>query len=185
MRAPQTAQPNIMSRRPSRRPPLRPRSDSGVEIIRIPKRSSGRGTADSTSASDDKPTALFTCESACVRSDIAKLVAVEVCHRLPPERLVQLELDDASAKKPGQRNLVRRFTRATVLEGCSIQCASRLLHDLLPKLGLEVIPVDQFYKLDGNPFIIEDINPTKRAKILEQAAAGILDALRRDGARSV
>jgi hypothetical protein len=99
--------------------------------------------------------------------------------------LVRLELDDASAKKPGQRTLVRRFARATVLEGCSIQCASRLLHDLLPKLDLEVIPVDQFYKLEGNPFVIEDINPAKRAKILEQATAGVLDALRRDRAGSV
>ena len=174
-----------MSRRPSRRPLPRPRSDSGVEIIRIPGRSSGRGTTDSTSAVDDKPAALFTCESACVRSDVAKLVAEAVCHRLPPERLVRLELDDASTKKPVQRALARRFTRATVLEGCSIQCASRLLHDLLPKLDLEVIPVDQFYKLEGNPFIIEDINPAKRAKIVEQATAGVLDALRRDGAGTV
>jgi hypothetical protein len=99
--------------------------------------------------------------------------------------LVRLELDDASAKKPAQRTLVRRFTRATVLEGCSIQCASRLLHDLLPKLDLEVLPVDQFYKLEGNPFIIEDINPAKRAKIIDQAAAAILDAIRRDGAWSL
>ena len=152
-----------MSRRPSRRPLLRPHSNSGIEIIRIPQRSPGRGTADSTAASADKPTALFTCESACVRSDIAKLVAEEVCHRLPPERLVRLELDDASAKKPPRRTLARRFTRATVLEGCSIQCASRLLHDLLPKVDLKVIPVDQFYKLEGNPFGLEDIKPAKQA----------------------
>jgi uncharacterized metal-binding protein len=174
-----------MFRRPSRRPFLRPRSDSGVEIIRIPKRSSGRITADTNAASADKPAALFTCESACVRSDIAKLVAEEVCHRLPADRLVRLELDDASAKKPGQRTLVRRFTRATVLEGCSIQCASSLLHDLLPKVDLEVIPVDQFYKLEGNPFGLEDIKPAKQAKIIEQAARGILDALKRDGSGSV
>ena len=64
-----------------------------------------------------------------------------------------------------------------MLEGCSIQCASRLLHDLLPKVDLEVIPVDQFYKLEGNPFIIEDIKPLKRAKIIEQAVYGILEAL--------
>jgi hypothetical protein len=134
-----------MFRRPSRRPFLRPRSDSGVEIIRIPKRSSGRITADTNAASADKPAALFTCESACVRSD----------------------------------------TRATVLEGCSIQCASRLLHDLLPKVDLEVIPVDQFYKLEGNPFGLEDIKPAKQAKIIEQAARGILDALKRDGSGSV
>jgi hypothetical protein len=91
--------------------------------------------------------------------------------------LVRLELDDASAKKPSQRTLIQRFARATVLEGCSIQCASRLLHDLLPKVDLEVIPVDQFYKLEGNPFIVDDIKPPKRAKIIEQAADGILKAL--------
>jgi hypothetical protein len=104
-------------------------------------------------------------------------VAKELCRRLPPERLVWLQLDDASAKKPGQRTLIRRFARATVLEGCSIQCASRLLHDLLPKVDLEVIPVDQFYKLEGNPFIVDDIKPQKRAKIVEQAADGIIKGL--------
>jgi len=73
--------------------------------------------------------------------------------------------------------VVRRFARAIVLEGCSIQCASRLLHDLLPKVDLEVIPVDQFYKLEGNPFGIEDVKPAKQGKIIERAVEGIIEAL--------
>ena len=166
-----------MPRRSTRQPSGRPRNASGVEVIRIPGKSSGRGAVAPAAAFTDKPAALFTCESACVRSDVAKLVAKEVCHRLPPERLVRLELDDAAAKKPCQRALIRRFARATVLEGCSIQCASRLLHDLLPNVDLEVIPVDQFYKLEGNPFVIEDIKLPKRTKIIAQAAEGILEAL--------
>jgi hypothetical protein len=48
-----------------------------------------------------------------------------------------------------------------------------------------VIPVDQFYKLEGNPFGLEDIQPAKQAKIIEQAARGILDALKLDGPGSV
>jgi hypothetical protein len=44
-------------------------------------------------------------------------------------------------------------------------------------VDLEVIPVDQFYKLEGNPFVIEDIKPPKRAKLIEQAVGGILEAL--------
>ena len=81
--------------------------------------------------------------------------------------------------------MARRFTRATVLEGCSIQCASRLLHDLLPKVDLKVIPVDQFYKLEGNPFGLEDIKPAKQARIIEQAAEGILEALKGDEPGSI
>jgi uncharacterized metal-binding protein len=133
----------------------------------------------------NKPAALFTCESGCVRSDIAKLVAEAVCHRLSPQRLVRLELYDASAKNRDQRTRFRHFARATVLEGCSIQCASRLLHDLLPNLDLEVIPVDQFYKLGGNPFGIDDIKPSKLAKMIEQAVEGFLEALKHDGTGSV
>jgi hypothetical protein len=152
----------------------------GIEIIKVPKRSAGRASVDSSAASADRPAALFTCESACVRSDIAKLVAAEVCRRSPPDRLVRLELDDASTKNPGRRTLVRRLARATVLEGCSIQCGSRLLHDLLPKVDLEVIPVDQFYKLEGNPFGLEDIKPAKQAKIIARAAEGLLETLNRD-----
>ena len=148
-------------------------------------RSGERGPTNTNTAQADKPAALFTCESACVRSDIARLVAEDVCHRLPPERLVRLKLDDAAAKSRGQRTLLRRFGCATVLEGCSIQCASRMLHDLLPNLDLEVIPVDQFYKLEGNPFVIDDIKPSKRAKIIEQASFGILAALKCDGTGSV
>ena len=60
-----------------------------------------------------------------------------------------------------------------------------MLHDLLPKMELEVIPVDQFYKLEGNPFGIEDIKPPKRATIIEQATEGIIEALKRDGSGSV
>jgi uncharacterized metal-binding protein len=135
--------------------------------------------------SSDKPSALFSCESGCVRSDIAKQVAEAVCQRLSAKRLVRLELDDASAKGPAQRAQLRRFARATVLEGCSIQCASRMLHDLLPSLDLEVIPVDQFYRLEGNPFGIDDIKPPKLAKMIDQAAEGILEALKHDGTGSV
>jgi len=62
-----------------------------------------------------------------------------------------------------------------------MQCASRLLRDLLPNVDLEVIPVEQFYKLEGNSFVVENIHPAKRAKIIDQATAGILEALRRDG----
>jgi uncharacterized metal-binding protein len=173
-----------MPRSPSRQSLLRPRGDSGVEIIRVPKRSGGRGVADARAEFSDKPSALFTCEGGCVRSDIAKLVAEAVCHRLSPKQLVRLELDDASAKGHAQRAQFRRFARATVLEGCSIQCASRMLHDLQPNLDLVVIPVDQFNKLEGNPFSIDDIKPSKLAKMIEQAAEGILDALNHQGGGS-
>jgi len=60
-----------------------------------------------------------------------------------------------------------------------------MLHDLLPDVDLEVIPVDQFYKLAGNPFSIDDISPSKRAKIVDQASTRILTALKRDRTGSV
>jgi len=43
-----------------------------------------------------------------------------------------------------------------------------------------VIPVDQFYKLEGNPFGLEDIKPAKQAKIIARAAEGLLETLNRD-----
>jgi hypothetical protein len=160
----------------SRRVSSRPSGGSGFEIIRIPKRSVARGSGDATATSSDKPTALATCESGCVRSEIARLVAKEVCRRLPAGRMVQMALDEASAKS--RAPLLRRFTGVTVLEGCSIHCASRELAALLRNMDLEVIPVDQFYKLEGNPFGIDDIKPAKLAKIIELAASGILDSLK-------
>jgi len=128
---------------------------------------------------------MFTCESGCVRSDIAQLVAGAVCRQLPPKHLVRFELDDVSAKSGKMGTQLRRIARATVLEGCSIQCASRLLRDLLPNADLAVIPVDQFYNLAGNPFAVEDIRPAKLARIVHQAAAGVLSIVKHDAPGSV
>jgi hypothetical protein len=56
-----------------------------------------------------------------------------------------------------------------------------MLSELLPHATLAVIPVDQFYKLEGNPFGVDDIKPAKLAKIVLTAAQGILDCLKSDG----
>ena len=129
----------------------------------------------------DKPIALFTCETGCVRSEIARLAAEMVRQRLPGGQVVRLTLGDASTRDRDRRAQLRRISQVTVLEGCSIHCATRMLNELLPHADLAVIPVDQFYKLEGNPFGVDDIKPAKLAKIVLTAAQGILDCLKSDG----
>jgi uncharacterized metal-binding protein len=153
-------------------------ADFGIEMIHIPKKPRVPGSVTSRKRFSNRSTAIFTCESSCVRSDIAKLVAEAVCRRLPGERMRRVEIGDVASKNRGTP--VRRFASATVLEGCGIQCASRMLRDSLSNIDMEVLPVDQFYKFEGNPFSINNIKPSTLAKIIERAVEGVLAALKHD-----
>ncbi len=105
-----------------------------------------------------KPVAIMSCEGACLRGEVARRAANLICHALAPERTVRICLGGAFTKDTGQRNLVRNAKRVIALEGCFINCSSRMMKSVISELEPEVIVADKLYDFDRGLFGIDEMS---------------------------
>jgi len=100
--------------------------------------------------------AVMACEGACARGEVARRAANLVAHRLARDSTVRICLGGAFTKDTGQRNLVRRAERVIAIEGCFINCSSRMMAGVLPDLKPAIVRADLIYNLDL-PFGIDEV----------------------------
>ncbi len=120
-----------------------------------------------------KPIAVLSCEGGCLRGEISRLTANAVC-RLLPERTVRICLGGAFTKDTGQRSLVRGAQRVVALEGCPIDCASRMMAGVLPDRSFEVIHTDGLARFDKGLFAIEALEHAETVVIAEEVARAVV-----------
>ncbi len=104
-----------------------------------------------------KPVVVMCCEGACLRGEVARQAANIVCHELAPGKTARLCLGGAFTKDTGQRNLARNGARVIAVEGCFLECASRMMRGVIPELKPEVIIADTLYEFDRGLFGIDDM----------------------------
>jgi uncharacterized metal-binding protein len=135
-------------------------SDDGYEVVRIEKaKNNCRLCDDYAELQKAKPVAVICCEGACLRGEIARQAANILCHSLAPEKTVRICLGGAFTKDTGQRDLVRKATRLIALEGCFVNCSSRMMNGVIEGLEAEVIIADQLYDFDRKLFGVEEMAP--------------------------
>jgi uncharacterized OsmC-like protein/uncharacterized metal-binding protein len=100
--------------------------------------------------------AVMACEGACARGEVARRAANLVAHRLAADSTVRICLGGAFTKDTGQRNLVHRAEKVIAIEGCFINCSSRMMEGVLPDLKPEIVRADLIYNLDL-PFGINEV----------------------------
>ncbi|MFA4848935.1 MAG: putative zinc-binding protein [Methanoregula sp.] len=100
--------------------------------------------------------AVMACEGACARGEVARRAANLVAHRLARDQTVRICLGGAFTKDTGQRNLVRRAEKVIAIEGCFINCSSRMIAGVIPELQPEIVRADLIYNLDL-PFGIDEV----------------------------
>ena len=105
----------------------------------------------------EKPVAVICCEGACLRGEVARQAANLLCHTLAPEKTVRICLGGAFTKDTGQRSLVKNANKVIAVEGCYINCASRMMQGAINDLTPEVIVADRLYDFDRNLFGIEEM----------------------------
>jgi len=148
------------------------------ELVRIEKvKGSCSLCEDYTQRHADKPVAILSCEGACLRGEISRRAANQICHRLAPEKTVRICLGGAFTKDTGQRNLVRQAGRAIVIEGCFLRCASRMMAGVLEDFKPEVIIADNLYDLDGDFFGVEELLDEQIQGHAQQVARQVIQKL--------
>lgn len=128
-------------------------------------------------AHSTKPVVVMSCEGACLRGEVARRAANMLCHRLAPERTVRLCLGGAFTKEGGQRGLARNATRAVAIEGCFLECASRMMKAVVPGLSPDVVVADKLYHLDGALFGIDEMSDEEIQRRAEVVAYKVLASL--------
>ena len=124
-----------------------------------------------------KPVVVMCCEGACLRGEIARQAANLLCHSLAPDKTVRLCLGGAFTKDTGQRGLARSGKRVVALEGCFIECASRMMKGVIPELKPEVIIADNLYEFDRSLFGIDEM-PEAQIKVhAKEVARKVLERL--------
>ena len=125
-----------------------------------------------------KPVVILSCEGACLRGDISRRAANQICYSLTPEQTARICLGGAFTKDTGQRNLVRNAERAIVIEGCFLRCASRMMAGVLDEFKPEIIIADSLYELDGNFFGIEELPDEQIQSLANQVALQVVKKLK-------
>ncbi len=132
--------------------------NDGYEVVRIEKtKNSCRLCEDYADRQKSKPVAVMSCEGACLRGEVARRAANILCHSLASEKTVRICLGGAYTKDTGQRALVRNAPRVIALEGCFINCSSRMMNGAVEGLNPEVVIADRLYDFDRKLFGIEEM----------------------------
>src|SRR6266496_2084627 len=74
-----------------------------------------------------KDVVIMSCEGGCLRGEVARRAANILCFELAPEKTARLCLGGAFTKDSGQRALARNAGKVLAIEGCFIECASRMM----------------------------------------------------------
>ena len=118
-----------------------------------------------------KPVVVMSCEGACLRGEIARQAANLLCHKLEREKTARLCLGGAFTKDTGQRSLVRNGARVIAVEGCFLECSSRMMKGVIPGISPEVIVADRLYDFDRTLFGIDEMPEDQiKARSAEVAA---------------
>ena len=118
--------------------------------------------------------AIMSCEGACARGEVSRRVANMIAHKYSPDNTVRICLGGAFTKDTGQRDLVRRASKVVALEGCFINCSSRMMKGVIPELDALVIDVSEIYGKDI-PFGIDEVSDDEFNQLAEMAAKVIVE----------
>ena len=124
-----------------------------------------------------KPVAVLSCEGACARGEVARQAANLVCHSLAPEKTVRICLGSAFTKDGEQRKLVRKAPKVVAIEGCFINCGSRMMKGVIGELNPEVIIADKLYDFDRSTFGIDEMSEEEIKIHAHEVAKKIVETL--------
>lgn len=123
------------------------------------------------------PIAILSCEGACLRGEVSRQAANLICYSLLPEITSRICLGGAFTKDTGQRKLVRNSLKVFALEGCYIECASRMMKGVIYGLDPEIIIVDRLYKFNKIHFGINEVSEQQIKEYAQIAATKIAEKI--------
>lgn len=146
-------------------------TDDAYEVVRIAKAKSGCSLCEEyAERQQGKQVAVMSCDGACLRGEVSRQAANILCHTLAPGKTVRICLGGAFTKDTGQRGLVRDAPRLLALEGCPVNCASRMMSGVIAGLKPEIVRTDRLCDFDQKLFGIDEM-PQEELQALARTVA--------------
>lgn len=121
----------------------------------------------------EKEVVVMSCEGGCLRGEIARQAANILCYELAPQRTARLCLGGAFTKDAGQRGLARNAPKVIAVEGCLLECATRMMKGVVPQLAPTVVIADRHYEFDRGLFGIDDMPADEIRQHAREVAAEV------------
>ncbi len=121
----------------------------------------------------EKAVVVMSCEGACLRGEIARQAANIVCFELAREKTARLCLGGAFTKNAGQRHLARSAQQVIAVEGCVLECASRMMKGVVPELAPTVVVADRHYQFDRRLFSMDEMPAAEIRQHASEVAAEV------------
>ena len=156
-------------------------TDKSFETVKIEKTKNVCPMCEDFAAEQIKeqvPYAIISCEGACLRGEVSRQAANLISFSIMPDKASRICLGGAFTKDSGQRNLVRNAKRVIALEGCYIECASRMMKGVIDDLKPEVIIVDRLYDFDKKLIGINEVTEQQIKEYAKVAAGKIAEKLK-------
>jgi uncharacterized metal-binding protein len=153
-------------------------TNDGYEVVRIEKAKGSCNLCEEyAERQQGKSVAVMSCDGACLRGEVSRQAANILCHTLAPEKTVRICLGGAFTKDTGQRGLVRNSPRLIVLEGCPVNCASRMMSGVIEGLSPEIVRTDRLCDFNQKLFGIEEMPPEEIQALARTVAEKIVATL--------
>lgn len=128
------------------------------EVVRIEKAKGNCNLCEEyADRQQEKTVAVMSCDGACLRGEVSRQAANILCHTLAPEKTVRICLGGAFTKNTGQRALVRTARRLLALEGCPVNCSSRMMSGVIDGLAPEIVRTDRLCDFNQKLFGIDEL----------------------------
>lgn len=124
-----------------------------------------------------KSVVVMSCEGGCLRGEIARQAANILCFQLAPEKTARLCSGGAFTKDTGQRALARNAPRLVAIEGCFIECATRMMQGAVPHVAPQVVIADKLCEFDRTLFGIDEMPEEEIRALAREVAAKIAQIL--------
>lgn len=156
----------------------RAETEDGYEVVRIEKAKGNCNLCEEyAERQQGKPVAVMSCDGACLRGEISRQAANILCHTLAPGKTVRICLGGAFTKNTGQRGLVRNAPRLLALEGCPVNCASRMMSGVIEGLTPEIVRTDRLCDFNQKLFGIDEMPPEEIQALARTVAEKIAATL--------
>ncbi|MCL2791390.1 MAG: putative zinc-binding protein [Desulfobulbus sp.] len=118
--------------------------------------------------------AIISCEGACSRGEVSRRAANLIAHKMAKENMVRICLGGAFTKDGGQRNLVRASRKIIAIEGCFLNCSSRMMQGVLPEITPLIINSDSLHGMQL-PFGIDEVSDEDFNRLAKTVAQEIME----------
>ena len=124
----------------------------------------------------EKRTPVFSCEGPCIRGEIARLAANIVARELPGYARA-CHAETFFVPHSGMHRWVKGAERSIVIEGCFLNCHSRVLDNLVEPAKVVRFDALQIHHRYYDTFLMDDVPETERNATAREVADKVIEML--------